>query len=230
MVDRFDLKDIEYAVAELQITRIEQLIKDALEVGATSTQIIGALRCGVDVVGKRYEAKEYYISELVIAGEVMRRASVVLDPYLKAERGKSFGRVILGSALGDMHDIGKNIVKTVLSSAGFEVYDLGVDVTPEAFVQKAQETGATIIAISALLSTTVPVAKEVVETMKKAGIRDHVKVILGGAAVRSTMIKAYGVDAAVNDAFEGLTIIKSWIKNPRPKLWVHDGGGCGLKG
>jgi methylmalonyl-CoA mutase cobalamin-binding domain/chain len=169
----------------------------------------------MEEVGRLYEKGEYFISELVYAGELMKSAMEVLQPHLKVDQASSKASIVLGSALGDIHDIGKEIVKSLLVSAGFEVHDLGVDVPPKAFVDKAGEVNAEIIGISALLSTTTHAASEVVKLLKKAGLKGKVKVILGGAAVRDWMVKEFGVDAAVEDAVEGVKIIKSWVEGAK---------------
>jgi 5-methyltetrahydrofolate--homocysteine methyltransferase len=150
-----------------------------------------------------------------MSGEIMKRALEILKPYLRTEGG-SKGKIILGTIIGDLHDIGKEIIKTLLISAGFEVYDLGVDVPPEKFVEKAREVGARIIGISALLSTSIVNSAEVVKKLREEGIRDKVKVIVGGAAARPWMIEEYGVDAVVNDAVKGLEMIRGWAEENEP--------------
>ncbi|MEM1989019.1 MAG: cobalamin-dependent protein, partial [Candidatus Bathyarchaeia archaeon] len=132
-------------------------------------------------------------------------------PHLKSE-GRGKGKIVLGTIIGDLHDIGKEIIKTLLISSGFEVYDLGVDVPPEKFVEAAKETGAKIIGISALLSTSIVNTAKVVEKLREEGLRDKVKVIVGGAAARQWMIEKYGLDAAINDAIKGLEIIRRWAE------------------
>lgn len=116
----------------------------------------------------------------------------------------------MGTIVGDLHDIGKNVVKMLIVSAGFEVCDLGIDVTPQEFVEAAKKVGADVIGISALLSVTVPKTAEVVRLLKESGLKEKVRVIVGGAAVRKEHEEMFGVDAAVNDAVEGVKIIKSW--------------------
>jgi methylmalonyl-CoA mutase cobalamin-binding domain/chain len=202
---------IRQAIIELEETKIERLVKEALDAKIEPLEIIEALRRGLEIVGEKFEKGEYFLSDLIVAGDAMKKALQILNPYLITKKKEVKGKVVLGSALGDIHDIGKNIVKTLLISSGFEVYDLGVDVTAQKFVEKVKETGASIVGISALLSTTVREAARVVEELKKAGLRDKVRVIMGGAAVKKSMVDMFGVDAAVNDAIEGIKIIKSWV-------------------
>jgi len=203
------------ALVEMDMEGVNDLVRKILSLGFDPMKIVESLRSGMDEVGRRFESGEYFISELVMSGEIMKRALEILKPYLRTEGG-SKGKIILGTIIGDLHDIGKEIIKTLLISAGFEVYDLGVDVPPEKFVEKAREVGARIIGISALLSTSIVNSAEVVKKLREEGIRDKVKVIVGGAAARSWMIEEYGVDAVVNDAVKGLEIIKRWAEENEP--------------
>jgi methylmalonyl-CoA mutase cobalamin-binding domain/chain len=204
------LEKIFQAIVDLDIENIAEIVKISLKKGSDPYQVLDYLRRGMDEVGRRFELGEYFLADLVMAGETMKMAMEVLTPYLRGQDEKVCGKVVLGTIQGDLHDIGKDIVKALLSSAGFEVYDLGIDVPPEKFVDKAKEVGARVIAISSLLSTTVPVVGDVVKELKKANLRDKIKVIIGGAAVRPYHVEKYGVDAAVNDAVKGVEIIKSW--------------------
>ena len=207
------LSEIKWNMAKLEKENVIKLVKKALKEGVNPYKVLDSLREGMEEIGRYYEQGEYFISELVYAGELMKSAMEILQPHLKVEKTAfSENSVVLGTALGDIHDIGKEVVKTLLVSAGFNVYDLGVDVPPEAFVNKAKEVGAKVIGISALLSTTTHIASDVVKLLSEIGLKNKIKVILGGAAVRSWMIKEFGVDAAVNDAMEGIKIIKQWIK------------------
>jgi 5-methyltetrahydrofolate--homocysteine methyltransferase len=210
-VEELNVEAIRQAVIELEEAKIGESVRKALDANIKPLEIIEALRSGLEVVGERYAKGDYFLSELIVSGEIMKRALKILEPHLASAKIEKRGKIVLGSALGDMHDIGKNIVKTLLISSGFEVYDLGIDVPPKKFAKKVEETGASIVGISALLSTTVPIAAEVVKELEKAGLREKVKVIMGGAAVRKSMIEAFGVDAAVNDVIEGINTIKSWV-------------------
>jgi 5-methyltetrahydrofolate--homocysteine methyltransferase len=203
------------ALVEMDMEGVNDLVRKTLSLGFDPMKIVESLRSGMDEVGRRFESGEYFISELVMSGEIMKRALEILKPYLRTEGG-SKGKIILGTIIGDLHDIGKEIIKTLLISAGFEVYDLGVDVPPEKFVEKAREVGARIIGISALLSTSIVNSAEVVKKLREEGIRDKVKVIVGGAAARPWMIEEYGVDAVVNDAVKGLEMIRGWAEENEP--------------
>lgn len=203
--------EIRDRLVNLEAGRVNELVKHALASGAKPFDILGALRKGMEIIGEKFERSEYFVSELIFAAEIMKSALEVLKPHLKAEEGVIRGKVVLGTIIGDLHDIGKEIIRSLLVSAGFEVYDLGIDVPPEEFVKKAKEVGADIIGVSALLSTSAPRTAKVVEELKKVGLRERFKVIIGGAAVRPWMIEKYEVDSAVCDAIEGLNMIKSWV-------------------
>jgi len=206
------LSQIKQAMASLEEKELSSLVNSSLNAGGDPLKIIEALRQGIREVGTRYENGQYFISELIIAGEIMKANIEVLKPHLKARQLSARGAVVLGAALGDLHDIGKEIVKSLLEGEGFEVHDLGVDVSPSTFVDQVKETQAGVLGISALLSTTTPEAAKVVEELKNRSVRRSCMVILGGAAVREWMVKDYGVDAAVNDAVKGIRLIRSWVQ------------------
>lgn len=210
-MDKNTLSSVSEAIANVDSEGTQRCVQEALSVGCSPIQVLDALRKGLEIVGQRYNSSEYFISELVITGQIMKDTMKILGPRLKGESFGAKGHVVLGSALGDMHDIGKNIVKMMLVSQGYEVDDLGVDVPPEHFVGKAMEVGAKVIGISALLTTTVPMSADIVKQLEKNGVRSQVKVILGGAAVRPSMVNSYHVDSAVIDVIEGIERIKTWM-------------------
>jgi len=193
--------------------KIKNLIKEALSQKIPIIEIIEkGLRKGLDSVGKKYENNEYFLSELLYAATLMNDALEILEPLLKTEKIKSKGAIVLGTVKGDIHDIGKNIFKMYAQVSGFEVYDLGVDVDPEKFIEKIKETKAQILGLSALLTTTILEMKTVIEKLKKEGIRDKVKVLLGGNAVTKEFAKEIGADAAALNAIEGIEICKKWVE------------------
>jgi len=164
-------------IIELEVDDIEAAVKEALEGdGKDPFDVLSALTKGMDEVGKRYEEKEYYLTELVLAGETMKEAFKVLQPALAAsDKSVDKTKIILATVKGDNHDIGKNILGSLLLSSGFELHDLGMDVDEDTIVNKVKETGATIIALSSLLTMTVEQIKKVHEALKVAGLRDSVK-------------------------------------------------------
>jgi len=206
-----EMANLFQAIVNLQINEISSLVEEELRRGRDPYDIVRELREGMEEVGKKFENSEYFLADLIMAGETMKKALDALKPMLKECKAEYKGKIVIGTIWGDLHDIGKDIVITLLVSSGFEVYDLGIDVPPRVFAEEAKRTGAKVVAISALLSTSIPTISKVVEELRKIGIRDKVKIIAGGAALRREYANWLGIDAAVNDAMEGLKIIKSWF-------------------
>ena len=209
------LERIKNLLVNIEIDKVEEAVKEALKVGISPLEIIeGGLAPAMRIIGDKFERGEYFLAELVAAGETFKEIlNNILKPKMM-ERGeitKKLGKVVIGTVRGDLHDIGKNIVATMLESAGFEVYDLGVDVAPEDFVKKVKETGADIVAMSALLTTTMIEMKSVIEELKKAGIRDKVKVVIGGAPITEEFAKEIGADAYGEDAVKAVKVCKQLL-------------------
>ena len=205
-----DFEKLTELIIELEVDDIEAAVKEALEGdGKDPFDILSALTKGMDEVGKRYEEKEYYLTELVLAGETMKEAFKVLQPALAAsDQSQDKTKIILCTVKGDNHDIGKNILGSLLLSSGFELHDLGMDVDANVIVDKVKETGATIIALSSLLTMTVEQIKNVHEALKVAGLRDSVKLIVGGAPLNMELAKRLGADDFADDAVDGVRHIK----------------------
>jgi len=206
------LDEISRSICELEaIDQITKLVEKALRQKHPTTEIIEkGLKKGLEEVGNRYEKGEYFLSELLYAGEIMKSLFDKLRPNLRQGDLEQSGAIVLGTVRGDIHDIGKNIFGTIAQFSGFKIYDLGVDVDPKIFVDEVKKTGAAILAMSTLLTSTLPEVKVVLDELKKAGIRDKVKVIIGGNAVTKQFAQEVGVDAAALDAVEGLEICKRW--------------------
>jgi len=205
-----DFEKLTELIIELEVDDIADAVKEALETdGKDPFDLLSALTKGMDEVGKRYEEKEYYLTELVLAGETMKEAFVILQPALAAaDRSESKVKVIIATVKGDNHDIGKNILGSLLLSSGFEVIDLGMDVDAQTIVDKVKETGAIIVALSSLLTMTVEQIKVVHEALKSAGLRDGVKLIVGGAPLNMELAKKLGADDFADDAVQGIRNIK----------------------
>ena len=205
-----DFEKLTELIIELEVDEIEAAVKEALEAdGKDPFDVLNALTKGMDEVGRRYEEKEYYLTELVLAGETMKEAFKVLQPALAAsDQSQDKTKIILGTVRGDNHDIGKNILGSLLLSSGFELYDLGMDVDEVTIVNKVKETGATIIALSSLLTMTVEQIKTVHEALIAAGLRDSVKLIVGGAPLNMELAKRLGADDFADDAVDGVRHIK----------------------
>jgi corrinoid protein of di/trimethylamine methyltransferase len=199
------------AVLELDADRARAAAQDAIRLGLDPVEAIEeGLAKGVRVIGDRFAAGDAFLTELVMAGEAMRAGVEVLRPVILQRRlpRKSSGIVVIGTVRGDIHDIGKNIVAVMLESAGFEVIDLGVDVSPDRFVEKTKESNPHIVAMSALLTVTTPEQKNTIEAIQRAGIRDRVKVAVGGAAVTGEWAQEIGADGYSDNAVGAVEVFK----------------------
>ena len=205
--------EIVKAISDLEeVDKIKTLVEKALKEKTPVTEIIEkALKKGLDEVGSRYEKGEYFLSELLYAGEIMTNLFDVLKPHMKQEDLEAGEIILLGTVRGDLHDIGKNIFAMMAQFSGFKIHDLGVDVDPKTFAEETKKTGARIIGMSTLLTSTLPEIKIVLDLLKEDGLRDKVKVIIGGNAVTKQFAEEVRVDAAALDAVEGIEICKGWI-------------------
>jgi len=195
--------------ADKLVETVKNLIKD----GFSPIEVVNALTEALKEIGTKFESGELFLVHLVAAGEAAKRATEVLEPLIKkaAEKRKTLGKVVIGTVAGDIHDIGKNIVATMLFTAGFEVHDIGKDVPAEGFLRKAKEINADIVAVSALLTTTLPAQRDVIEALKKAGIRDRVKVLVGGAPATAKWAEEIGADGYGEDAVEAIRVAKKLL-------------------
>ncbi len=202
------------AVIDIRYDEIAGLVRSALDAGSDPLDVLGELREGLRVVGERYQEGEYFLSQLFLAAETMKNALEVLQPLLAAaDQGESKGTIVIGSIEGDIHDFGKTIVSSLLTAEGYRIIDLGIDVPSERFAEEAEKADADVIGISALLSTTQPQSRDVVQSLEERGIRDRFRVILGGTGVDPEYaLEHYGVDAAVNDGVEAVKIITGWLE------------------
>ena len=191
-----------------------KLATQALEAGLAPLTIIEkALNPGMQIVGDRFESGEYFIPDLVMAAEAMKAAMEVLEPELIArqEQRHVLGTVVIGTVEGDIHEIGKSLVATMLGAAGFQVYDLGVDVPAGEFVKQVQETGANVVGLSALLTTTMRNQETVIEALKEAGLRERVKVVIGGAPTSTEWAQTIGADGYAENANETVAVVKGLL-------------------
>lgn len=180
---------------------VVQYVQQALEEGFSAQDILTeGLLPGMDRVGVKFRANEIFVPEVLVAARAMNAGAALLKPLLAEEGAESLGKMVLGTVKGGLHDIGKNLVKMMVEGKGIEVIDLGVDVEPQAFVQAAIENNAGIIGCSALLTTTMPVMEEVVKAAEDAGIRDKVKIMVGGAPVTQDFCDSIGADYYTEDA------------------------------
>jgi len=196
-----DLQGIAEAVIRGDRETVSQLVKAALEEGTSPESIINeGLIAGMSVVGDKFKKNEFYVPEVLIAARAMHAGMDLLKPLLATSNVQPRGIVAIGTVKGDLHDIGKKLVAMMLEGGGYEVIDLGVDVAPEKFVETVKERGAQIVALSALLTTTMPSMKDTIEALQEAGIRDQVKVMIGGAPVTQNYADEIGADGYAPDA------------------------------
>jgi len=206
-------EDLAKAVMDIDEDRAYELVEQLIKEGIDPKDIIEILREGVVVVGEKFNNKEYFLTELVMAGEIFTQAAIILEPHMKKDviDGSSVESIVVGTVQGDVHDIGKNIFITLLKSAGYNAIDLGVDIPPEKFVEKVKETGAKIVAYSGLLTVALESMNATTEALKGAGLRENVKIIIGGLPVDELWMKEAGADAFTDNAFEGVNIVKKWL-------------------
>jgi len=205
-----DFEKLTELVIELEFDDIAEAVKEAVEVDEKDPfDVLNALTKGMDEVGRRYETEEYYLTELVLAGETMKEAFKVLKPAMAGtEKSENKIKVIICTVKGDNHDIGKNLLGTMLLSSNFEVIDLGMDVDAQVIVDKVKETDAKFVALSSLLTMTVNQITIVHEALQAAGLRDKVKLIVGGAPLNMELAKKLGADSFADDAVLGVKRIK----------------------
>jgi methylmalonyl-CoA mutase cobalamin-binding domain/chain len=207
-----DLLKLKAAMSDLDEDVMEGILKDILSGGIDAQEALAACQDGMSIVGDRFETGEYFVSDLIYAGVLMTRAVEILKPVLVTDSTGVSGRVLLCTVKGDLHDIGKNIVKAMLEGASFEVVDLGIDVAPEVIVREAKAKDIKIIALSAVLTLAVDMMKNTVDAFKAAGIRDKVKIIIGGAGVSQGTFEYTGADAWAYSPYKGVQICSDWAK------------------
>ena len=191
---------------------VAQLVQQALDQGLTPAAILaGGLIAGMDVVGRDFKAGDLFVPEVLVAARAMHAGMAVLRPLLAQSDVPSVGRYVIGTVQGDLHDIGKNLVKMMVEGGGFQVVDLGVDVAPDAFVKAVREHQPNIVGMSALLTTTMTSMKDVIEALQEAGLRQSVKVIIGGAPVTDAYAKEIGADGYAPDAATAVDVARAMV-------------------
>ena len=195
------LDEISLQLQEGKAKVVKQLVATAIEEGLSAQDILenGLLR-GMGIIGEKFKNNEVFVPEVLVAARAMNMGVEVLKPLLQEEGVKSVGKVIIGTVKGDLHDIGKNLVRLMMEGKGLEVVDLGTDVLPETFVEAAIESDCQVICCSALLTTTMNVMKDVVEAVEKAGLRSKVKIMVGGAPITQSFCDQIGADSYTPDA------------------------------
>jgi methanogenic corrinoid protein MtbC1 len=205
------LEEIESALAELKEDLVLQLVKDALAAQVSAHDILTACQAGLTEVGRRFECRDYVVSDLMMSGEIFREIGIWLEPELKANGSATTGKIVFGTVKGDIHDIGKDIVVNTLRSANFDVIDLGVDVPPEIFVNTIRETGAKVVAMSGLLTLALESMKATIRAFEIAGLRRDVKVMIGGSPVDANACRFVGADDWGSSAQQAVKLATVWL-------------------
>jgi 5-methyltetrahydrofolate--homocysteine methyltransferase len=206
------VKEIYENVLEGQSPAVKEKVQAALDAGIAAPEILNdGMIAAMAEVGRLFEEGEYYVPEMLISARAMQTGLALLKPYLVESDVKSAGKVVIGTVKGDLHDIGKNLVAMMLEGAGFEVIDLGTDVSPEKFIETARESGAQIIALSALLTTTMPSMVNTIKALEAAGLRQQTKVMIGGAPINQEYAASIGADAYAPDASRAVATAKALV-------------------
>lgn len=209
-----DWKHLTTALGDLEEDTVWEILDKFLESVPTAEQgqeVIAACQEGMNIVGERFESGEYFVGDLIFAGELLTSAVNKLKPIIGGSGEKKLGAIVLGTVHGDLHDIGKNIFKSLAEAAGFEVYDLGIDQPADAFIEKIKEVKPVIVGMSGVLTLAIDSMKETIEAIKQAGLRDSVKVIIGGNPVTKEACAYVGADAFTTSAAEGVKICQGWV-------------------
>jgi trimethylamine corrinoid protein len=204
-------KDLVHAIADLEEQAALDIVRDRLDAGDDPLVILNDTRRATEIVGKRFADGEYYIPDLIYSGVILKAIADQIKPKLARAEVKRLGKVVVGTVAGDIHNIGKDILIFMLGASGFEVFDLGVDVPAEKFIQKIKETDAPIVGLSGLLTIAYDSMKNTIAAIYAAGLKDRVKIMIGGGLANEEVMKYTGADAFGKDAMEGVAIAKKWI-------------------
>ncbi|UCF82183.1 MAG: corrinoid protein [Desulfobacteraceae bacterium] len=205
----FDSKPILDALIENDKSKVLELVQNALDQGVAAKEILNeGLIAGMDIVGEKMENEEMFIPEVLMAAKVMGAAVEILKPLLADEDMSAMGKVVIGTVKGDLHDIGKNLVAMMLESAGFEVFNLGVDISPDNFIAEITEKDAQMLCLSALLTTTMPMMKQTIDAVTESGLRDRIKIMVGGAPVTKKFADEIDADGYAPDAGSATKLAK----------------------
>jgi len=199
-------------MADLEEDKTIELVKDLIAKGKNPMEILDDARSAMEIVGKRFETGEYFIPDLMMAGEILRSISEIVKPLLEGEAGGTKkGRVLIGTVAGDIHDIGKDIVTFMVDVAGYEVLDLGIDVPAEIFVEKVREFRPQVVGLSGFLTLAYDSMKQTVEALEQAGLRDSIKIMIGGGQMDDEVRKHVKADAYGKDAVAAVNLCRQWI-------------------
>lgn len=205
-----NLTEITNALADLDEDKVLALVRAAVEANTNAGDVLKACQAGMTEVGARFEKQDYFVSDLIMSGEIFKEVGAIIEPHLKSGGPASVGKVVFGTVRGDIHDIGKDIVVNMLRSASFDVMDLGVDVPPERFVEALKQSGAAVVGMSGLLTLAFDSMRETVNAIEAAGLRDKVKIMVGGGPVDANVCDAVGADDWGADAQVAVRLARQW--------------------
>lgn len=210
------MPDLADAFSSLNEEDAARMVQEKIDAGVDAMSVLDECRLGMDIVGARYKNGEYFLMELIIAGEIFKNSMKVIEPLLQAgKKGDILAKIVIVTVKGDIHNIGKDIAANLFKAAGFEVYDLGIDVAPNTIVDKLIETKAPILGMSGLLTPSFQSMKQTVEAVVEAGIRDRVKIIIGGGIVNEMVSRYTGADAFCDDGVRGVEICKGFAQEAK---------------
>ena len=199
-------------LADLKEPEALSFVEKSMEQEVDAMELLGQAQEGMKIVGERFASEEYFLPELIYSGEILKQIVEILKPNLKeGEKANQQGKVIIGTVAGDIHDIGKNLVTFMLDVNGFEVIDLGIDVPAQKFVDTIKETGCKVVGLSGFLSLVFQTMKDTIDAISEAGLRDSVKIMIGGGQIDEQVRKFTGADAYGNDAMEAVKLARGWI-------------------
>jgi 5-methyltetrahydrofolate--homocysteine methyltransferase len=199
-------------LCDLKEAEALKFVSKALETGADPMDLLGQARQGMDMVGQRFAEDTYFIPELIFSGEILKEIVKLLEPHLKqGEAGSNLGKVIIGTVAGDIHDIGKDLVVLMLDVAGFEVIDLGIDVPIDRFVETIRQSGSQVVGLSGFLTLAYDSMKATIDVIRESGLRDQVKIMIGGGQVDDSVRAYTGADAYGKDAVAAVKLAQGWI-------------------
>jgi methylmalonyl-CoA mutase cobalamin-binding domain/chain len=205
------IEKVRKTMVELDIENIQSVVREALDAGTPPLDIaLEGLGAGMKEVGELFQSEEYYLADLVLAGETMKEAMAVLEPLISGDEASRKGPVIVFTVKGDIHDIGKNLVAMMLAAAGFKVIDLGVDVPESKVVDALRDSGASLVGMSVLITPMIASVGNIVDAIREAGLRDKVKIAIGGACTTPELVERFGLDALGRDAVEAVSIFEEW--------------------
>lgn len=210
------LFDITNAVGDLDEESLIRLLNEFVASNPSEEEaqaVVGACQQGMAIVGEQFESGEYFVGDLIFAGELLTQSIEILKPVIGDTNVAKVGKIVLGTVEGDLHDIGKNIFKSMAEAAGFDVYDLGIDQKASGFVEKVKEIQPDIVGMSGVLTLALEAMKKTVDELKNAGVRDKLKVIIGGNPVTAEACKQIGADAFTTNAAEGVKICQGWVNS-----------------